>query len=141
MCPRLRGYNVKLLTKEIERKLLANADLPEEERKPWLKLFGGGACTWLISEIVEVVPESGGDMTLFGLCDLGMGFPELGYVSFNELRELKFPPFGLPIERDLHWSPSLSIGAYAEAARERGRIVDPMRETSDLISRRVLEGR
>ena len=132
---------MKLLTKEVQRKLLANVDLPENERKPWLKLFGGSACTWLISEIVEIIPNSGGDMTLFGLCDLGMGFPELGYVSFNELRELKFPPFGLPIERDLHWSPSLSIGAYAEAARERGRIVDPMRETSDLISRRVLEGR
>lgn len=116
---------MKLLTKEVQRKLLANVDLPENERKPWLKLFGGSACTWLISEIVEIIPNSGGDMTLFGLCDLGMGFPELGYVSFRELREVKFPPFGLPIERDLTWLPTHTVGEYATAARAKGHIVEP----------------
>jgi hypothetical protein len=41
---------MKLITREIELKLKKNAALPEAERVPVLKLFGGGACTWLISE-------------------------------------------------------------------------------------------
>jgi hypothetical protein len=41
---------------------------------------------------------------MFGLCDLGMGFPELGYVSLNEMKAVRLP-FGLGIERDLHWTP------------------------------------
>jgi hypothetical protein len=40
------------------------------------------------------------DFIMFGLCDLG--YPELGYVSLNELQSVK-GPFGLGIERDLHW--------------------------------------
>ena len=39
---------------------------------------------------------------MFGLCDLG--FPELGYVSLNELRATR-GPLGLGIERDLQWMP------------------------------------
>ena len=38
---------------------------------------------------------------MFGLCDLG--FPELGYVSLNELQGVR-GPLGLGIERDLHWT-------------------------------------
>jgi len=34
----------------------------------------------------------------FGLADLGMGFPELGYISIEELTE-----YGA--ELDLHWTP------------------------------------
>jgi len=34
----------------------------------------------------------------FGYCDLGMGCPELGYVSLIELAECN-------IELDLHWTP------------------------------------
>jgi hypothetical protein len=39
---------------------------------------------------------------MFGLCDLG--FPELGYVSLNEMRGVR-GALGLGIERDLHWRP------------------------------------
>ncbi|WP_426127674.1 DUF2958 domain-containing protein [Pararhizobium sp. PWRC1-1] len=42
---------------------------------------------------------------MFGLCDLGMGEPELGYVLLSELEEIKGPG-GIPIERDLNWSPT-----------------------------------
>lgn len=34
----------------------------------------------------------------FGLCDLGMGYPELGYAPIREMIELGF-------ELDLHWTP------------------------------------
>lgn len=64
---------------------------------PTVKLFtpdGGG--TWFLTEFD---PEEG---LLFGLCDLGLGFPELGYVSLAELEELR-GALGLPVEVDLYW--------------------------------------
>ena len=102
---------MKLITKEIQEKLDKNMTLAEEARRPVLKLFGGAA-TWLIS-------EKEGD-TLFGLCDLGMGHPELGYVSFEELQSVKVPPFGLGIERDMYWAPDKTLAEYATEAGERG---------------------
>jgi hypothetical protein len=51
--------------------------------------------------ITEGSPE-GDDFIMFGLCDLV--FPELGYVSLNELQAVR-GPLGLGIERDLHWTP------------------------------------
>ena len=54
-----------------------------------------GAATWYATEF-------DGDDTFFGLCDLGVGFPELGYFSLSELESVR-GPLGLGIERDLHW--------------------------------------
>ena len=108
---------MKLFTKEIEKALAANyASADESTHRPVVKLFGGGACTWLISEKVD-------DDTLFGLCDLGMGCPELGYVSQSELEGLRFPPLGLPIERDLYFTADKTLSEYFDEARESGRIV------------------
>jgi len=45
--------------------------------------------------------REGDDFIMYGLCD--MGSPELGYVSLNELESVP-GPFGLGIERDLHWA-------------------------------------
>ena len=58
---------------------------------------------------------------LFGLCDLGLGFPELGYVSRGELSRLR-GPMGLPVERDLYFEPDRTLGAYAAEARSLGRV-------------------
>ena len=85
-------------------------------RKPVVKYFyPAGSATWLISEI-----DDDGD-GLFGLCDLGMGHPELGYVSLSELKAAK-GPLGLGIERDLHWSADRTLSEYADVAREVGYI-------------------
>ena len=54
---------------------------------------------------------------LFGLCDLGFGCPELGYVSLRELESVK-GRFGLGIERDLHFKARYPLSVYAEAARQ-----------------------
>ncbi len=56
------------------------------------------------------------------LCDLGQGFPELGYVSLAELQSVR-GPFGLQVERDLHFTASKPISAYAREARLAERIV------------------
>ena len=106
---------MKLITKEIAAKLSknigdANVDMP------YLKLFNPmGAATWLISEYDE---ETG---NLFGLCDLGMGFPELGSVSLHELESITLP-MGLTIERDIFFEPSKTLAGYAGAAKEAGYI-------------------
>jgi hypothetical protein len=107
---------MKIFTKAQEAQLIKNAQAGESRgRKPVVKLFGGGACTWLISEKFE-------DGALFGLCDLGKGFPELGYVSQASLEAMRFAPFGLPIERDLHFTATKSLVDYADDARETGSI-------------------
>jgi Protein of unknown function (DUF2958) len=72
-------------------------------------------CTWLLTEL-------GLDDIAFGLCDLGLGCPELGFVSMHELRDLR-GPWGLPIERDMHFEADKPISAYADEARAHGRIV------------------
>tara|TARA_R110000737_G_scaffold221559_1_gene237032 strand:+ start:417 stop:758 length:342 start_codon:yes stop_codon:yes gene_type:complete len=112
---------VKILTNPILKQLKANSARQQENDEsmstmPVVKLFGGGACTWLLSELDD-------DGIAFGLCDLGMGSPELGYVSMDELMSIKFPPFGLPIERDMNWKPNKTLVEYADEARRYGRLV------------------
>lgn len=106
---------MKIFTRAQEAQLIKNGEAGEDTtRRPVVKLFGG-ACAWLISEKLE-------DGSLFGLCDLGMGFPELGYVSQAELEAIRFAPCRLPIERDMHFTATMSLVKYAADARETGRI-------------------
>jgi hypothetical protein len=114
-----------LITKTQHEQLIANCqaqiarmDLgePDIDFKPVVKLFTPDAqCTWLLTEL-------GLDDIAFGLCDLGLGCPELGYVCMRELREIR-GPLGLPIERDLHFEADKALSAYADEARTHGRIV------------------
>ena len=106
---------MKLITKEIKKKLRANYG--RDTGRPVVKLFGGSACTWLIS---QMYPD--GD-TLYGLCDIGQGSPEIGCVSLSELQSLKFPPFGLGVERDLYFKADKNLIKYWGEARSIGRIV------------------
>lgn len=69
-----------------------------------------GIGDWWITE----GSREGDDFIMFGLCDLG--FPELGYVSLNELKAVS-GPLGLGIERDLHWRPQ----TLREVREELGR--------------------
>lgn len=57
-----------------------------------------GAATWYIGEAEDL----GGDLRMFGWCDMGMGCPELGYVMLSELAAYD-GPLGLGIERDIFW--------------------------------------
>jgi len=91
---------MKLITKEIQKKLEANKKKTDETGVTGdvvLKLFGGPNMTWLITEIEE------DQDTLWGLCDIGMGCCEFGTVSLSELKSVKFPPFGLGVERDMYF--------------------------------------
>ena len=106
---------MKLITKDIANKLSNN--LGSDHDKPYLKLFNPcGSATWLIS---EYDPKT---QIMFGLCDLGMGFPELGYVSLDEVLDVKLP-LGLSIERDKYFEPNKTLQEYAQEARINGKII------------------
>ena len=97
--------------------LRANGRNRDQDHAPVIKVFNPmGGQTWLLSELD---PED--NDTLFGLCDLGMGEPEMGYVSMSELLEVsRMLPIGL--ERDLHFQGTRPLSVYAGEARAAGRI-------------------
>ena len=104
------------------REPLARTALDRQDQdlafEPVVKLFTpDGNATWLLTEL----DPNGGDLA-FGLCDLGHGEPELGYVSLHELAAAR-GPLGLPLERDLYFAATRTIAAYAELAREHRRII------------------
>jgi hypothetical protein len=117
---------LKLITDSLIEQLLTNGraqraamDKGDDalDFKPVVKLFTPDAqCTWLLTELD---PDDG---LAFGLCDLGMGEPELGYVSLVEIAGVR-GKLGLPVERDLHFVADKSISAYAEETRQLRRIV------------------
>ena len=113
---------MKLISDELRAQLLANGrqSLADEgfDPPPVVKLFTPDAgATWLLT---ETDPDE--DDRAFGLCDLGLGFPELGYVSLAELSTVR-GRLGLPVERDLHFKADKPISAYAREARMASRIV------------------
>jgi hypothetical protein len=108
---------MQLITQEIRKKLLANHG-NDGSAQPVLKLFcPWGAATWLIS---EMDPED--ENYLYGLCDLGMGSPEVGGVYLPELEGIE-GPLNLKIERDRYWSPDKTLNEYADEAVDAGRIL------------------
>ncbi|CAH2398181.1 DUF2958 domain-containing protein [Mesorhizobium escarrei] len=122
-----------LITDELRARLLANgAADTETDHAPVVKLFDpAGPAIWLLTEL-----DADGD-TLFGLCDLGFGFPELGSVSLAELESIK-GPLGLGIERDLYFKARFPLSVYAEAARSAGQITEAerlLRQTAEALAK------
>ena len=116
---------MKLLTTEIKERLLENGRKQELVRGthdeidfcPVVKLFTpDAACTWLLTEIDPEDPD-----IAFGLCDLGMGFPELGSVSLMEITSVR-GSLGLPVERDLSFKTTKRLSEYAAEACSSGHV-------------------
>ena len=106
-----------LLTQDQRAQLIANGKC-RGDHAPVVKFFSPvGAATWLFSELDE-----DGD-TLFGLCDLGFGCPEMGSASLAEIAAVTLP-FGLTIERDLCFEGRFPLIVYADAARSIGSITE-----------------
>ncbi len=111
-----------LITAAQYAQLIANGALGQADASfdplPIVKLFTPDAqAVWLITEAGTEDPD-----ILFGLCDLGVGSPELGTVSYRDLQRLR-GPMGLRVERDRHFRPTQRLSVYARLAREAGRIV------------------
>lgn len=110
---------MRLLPLDLMNRLHANNYDRDGDHIPVVKFFvPWGAATWIITDI-----ERDGD-TMFGLCDLGMGEPELGHVLLSELESISGPG-GLRIERDLHFSTNKPLSAWTALARSKRRIVAP----------------
>jgi hypothetical protein len=113
------GDKPDLITPELRERLIANGRLRERDHVPVVKLFHPVAgARWLITEMLPSDPD-----IMFGLCDLGLGFPELGYVCLSELENIDFPS-GFGVERDLHFDPKFPLTVYAYAARRNDGIVE-----------------
>jgi hypothetical protein len=117
--------NFSFITDEQFELLLANGRLgracQEKDEAfdplPVVKLFTPDAgATWLLTEIDPEAPD-----IAMGLCDLGMGFPEVGLVDLRELCAVR-GMMNLPIEQDLHFRATQRLSAYAREARMAGRI-------------------
>ncbi|MCR6700978.1 MAG: DUF2958 domain-containing protein [Dokdonella sp.] len=111
-----------LITEEQRCLLLANGreslQNPDFDPAPVVKLFTPDAgATWLLTEI-----DPDDHDRAFGLCDLGLGMPELGWVSLQELGTVR-GPFGLPVERDVYFRAEKRLSAYARDAQRVGQIV------------------
>ena len=93
---------MKLITKAIEKAFEKQGDTSQKEMseiKIVMKLFGGGAFTWYLYEKLD-------DDIYMAFVNLGDPMmAEIGTVSMSELEAVKFPPFGLGIERDMHFEP------------------------------------
>jgi hypothetical protein len=115
-----------LLTVAQRAQLLANgqtnadriaAGQRELDVPPVVKLFTPDAgATWLLTEL-----DPGDEDTAFGLCDLGLGCPELGRVSLAEIATVR-GQLRLRVECDLHFTANKPLSAYAEAAQANGAI-------------------
>lgn len=119
---------MEFLTEEQIKQLTHNGS-PKNRSKdhfPVAKLFTPDAgATWLLTELDYEDPT-----IAFGLCDLGLGFPELGYVSLDELKEVR-GPLGLPIEQDKYFEAKFPLSVYAEAAKMLRKIT----ESSNLLEK------
>ncbi len=116
---KVRNKNMKILTKAIKEKLIANHKEQDgtKEFKAVLKLFNpAGIGTWYLSELD---PETN---IAFGLCCLTD--EELGYVDLNELLTVKHH-LGFGIERDKFFKPkSLEDCRRAEDLRKPNDITN-----------------
>lgn len=109
-----------LLPDDLRAILRANAELGAHDEAfdpaPVVKFVNPlGQARWLASELYA------DDDTMFGLADLGMGFPELGEFSLSELASIRLP-HRLGIERDYFFRGRFPLSVYAEAARRTGTI-------------------
>jgi hypothetical protein len=120
-----------IFTQDVLRALASNGrwnrsridrDETPTDFKPVVKIFNPyGGATWLLTE-----SDPDESDRLFGLCDLGQGFPELGYVSRSEIETCRIRRGGyeLPLERDKYFKATHTLSVYAEAARACRRITE-----------------
>ena len=106
---------MKLMTKEILNKIkkypLYSQDGKGDEAVVIAKFFGGSRWSWYATE-GNILPD--GDIEFFGLV-VGDYDADLGYFTLSELESLKFPPFGLGVERDRYFTGN--IGDAKKEAR------------------------
>ena len=113
---------MKIFTADVLKKLAANgkatraaqsAGKDEPDHTPVVKVFNPyGGATWLLTESDPDEPD-----ILFGLCDLGIGYAELGSVRRSEIEGIKIGGLGLRLERDAWFTAKYPLSVYTAASR------------------------
>lgn len=106
---------MKLFTDQQYAQLLDNGSLSnrDKDHKPVVHLtIPATRCEWLLSEI-----DPDQRNIAFGLCDLGFGFPELGYVDLNEIKSIQVPIWGTTVYANPFFEGKYPMSIYASAAR------------------------
>lgn len=112
-----------LIPSDLREELLSNGRRSAAGERidpfPVVRLFiPGASATWLLTELDPTNPDRA-----FGLCDLGVGCPELGYVLLSELEALHAST-GIEVKRDVNFQPRRTLALAATQARKLGWIVD-----------------
>ena len=111
---------MKIITKAVEDAFTKQGDCSQKSMKDIkivLKLFNpAGAGTWYIYEKLD-------DDVYMCFANLGDPmFAEIGTVSMSELMSLRLP-FGLTIERDMHFDPlSMTLEEVYDKVKAGGHV-------------------
>lgn len=111
-----------LLNDAQRTRMLSNGEARTRDRTfdpfPVVKLYTLDAgAVWLLADL-----DADGD-SAFGLCDAGLGSPELGDVSLTALEAMRGPR-GMRVVADLDFAPSRTLSAYFAAAVKDGSVND-----------------
>lgn len=112
-----------LIPSDLREELLSNGRRSAAGERidpfPLVRLFTPGASAiWLLTELDPTNPDRA-----FGLCDLGLGCPELGYVLLSELEGLQAAA-GIEVKRDTGYRADRPLSVICAASRGRGAISD-----------------
>ena len=112
---------MKRLTKEQHDMLIQNGrhieTYGDDDVMPVTKLFSSdGNQTYLLF----AVDDCDHDLA-YALCDLGVGTPEIGTIRLSKVANGQ-TSFGLSVEFDPNWKPTMSMHEYIEKARKDGRL-------------------
>lgn len=112
-----------VITDDERAQLLANgkarAAAPNFDPMPVVRLFTPDAhAIWLLATLDPV----DGD-TAWGLCDVGIGMPELGTVRLSDLASI-VGPLNRPVLRDRYFQPVRTLSEYTRQAQLNGSILD-----------------
>lgn len=106
------------------RRLVANARRavaePDYDPVPVARLFTpDGRAMWLVTEL-----DPDDEDLAYGLCDAGMGLPEIGHFRLSTLAQ-PTGALGMRVERDRRYraEPGLTLAVLDRLAAAAGRIV------------------
>lgn len=113
---------MSFLTAEQRTKMLAlgvaRSTGRPQDAYPVAKLFTPDAnAVWLLNEL-----DSDGDLA-YGLCDVGLGSPELGTIRLSELASIR-GPHGFKVAMDAGFIPKQPLSGYLVEAMRDGCISD-----------------
>ena len=111
------------ITCDERAQLLANgqarAAAPDFDPMPVVRLFTPDAhATWLLAALDPMDGDAA-----WGLCDVGIGMPELGTVRLSALASIVGPQ-DRPVLRDRYFRATRSLSEYTRLAQLNGSILD-----------------